>query len=341
MNVVRACALRTLRRLVLPSVFAIGFAWLATRADAVRTTTGDADFAALVWLHVPALWLTGAALLIAIDEWPLFHRGREDAAWIARIAPGPWHGCAAAMAGALLGLATGLGIVAAVFAALLTASEGAHVRARVPLPAIGEPTLVPNAGTIRFDARDAGSIAQLDVRATPIRRVGDPILPVGLEVFADGARLHDAPFEVAASSHRVRLRFEARDVEQIEVRRSPGYAPVLLSFPPNAIEAGSATERSAIGNAILAALSYLLPATLALATLCVLRRVVRGPVAVVLLLGVPIIATVLELTPNGAAIDACARGRWLPSEPLLTSSLVFAIWFTLAMVASAFVGRRR
>ena len=78
-----------------------------------------------------------------------------------------------------------------------------------------------------------------------------------------------------------------------------------------------AASHSWILGCIVAALAFLLPASLALSLACLLRQHLAMPIVVVGMLAVLTVATLSDLVPSSEAVTALARGSWfLGDEPV-------------------------
>jgi len=152
------------------------------------------------------------------------------------------------------------------------------------------------------------------------------MLPRGLEAVAteleiriDGQVLGEKPVLIAGDRQLVRVPLHGRMLGRVDLVAKSGN--VLLAFPPDAVIAVAAAERSRAANAMFAGLSYLGPSGLALCFALAGAPLLALPVNLAVVLGALLLATLGGLLPTGRALDALLRGRWLPAEDLLPSLL--------------------
>lgn len=276
----------------------------------------EAGRTAALWLHAPAFLLTAAALATAVDVWPLFARGRSGAEVVDRIQPGILSGCGMASAGALAALALWLAAMGAVFASLLMALSSppdlkTHYR------------LVPDREFLdaqNQELRAAGPsgvpIDTIELRPRSILPRVDAFATTRVQIFADGESLHTGYVDLGGQLEDHRVTFPPRAIEQLQIRRAQGTGPPLL-FGGDSIRAVGAASHSWILGCIVAALAYLLPASLALSLACLLRSHLAMPIVVVGMLAVLTVTTLSHLVPGSEAVTALARGSWfLGEEPV-------------------------
>lgn len=304
-------ALRAAQRLVVPTLLAIGFAWLATRSDEITAAVGGAT-AALAWIHVAALWLGGCGLLVLLDEWPVFDRERRERRWLTRIVGGPWQGCLAASAGAAVAVAIGLSITGAAFGLGISADAPA-VRAHVQI--LSAPlSMPPERGSAIVAIGSPLSATAIEVCAYVHHRPGDPVSAVELEILADGELLTPTPLESVSSSDRHRIEFAPRTIERLEIRRHEGSPALGVTVLPDRLTLASARSFGHAANVAIASLAYLVPLMLAMTFACVLRGLIGTAAAWFGTLATFAATSVLGLAPNIAAIDACVESRWVLAE---------------------------
>ena len=184
-------------------------------------------------------------------------------------------------------------------------------------------------------------MSALTLRPQAMYSVGREYSPTRLRITADGEPLHDGWLVVRGSNRQLKLSFAARPLASIEVTTNPE-AGLILAFAPGRVEGVLAIPKSGLLNALLAAGSYLIPAAFALATACLMRRLLALSVAVALAATMVVLAALFDWLPNGAALAAYAEGRWLPAENLL-GRVVDSLWIVaVPTIAAVFTtGRRR
>ncbi len=313
------------RRLALPllSLLAITAAVLWLRPPLPGADPGIRGSAAL-WLHLPALVITIAALTSTVESWPLLTRDRPGAAHLHRLAIGPLRGSGAACVGGLLVLALALTIIGGTFHTLLGLANGAR-------PSHAHASLNPSSEILDAERRaialhaPATAVHSIRIRALA---AGAPGQTTAVELRAGGRPLHPDPI-VFRANEVFEIPCDNRILHDLVLRREAGPG-LVLAFPAGSIDAELSTEYSSALNAILAALAYLVPAVLAVAVLLLSRRCLALPIAQLTAAGIVTGSTVLDLTPNATAIQAFARGRWL-----LTENLGPPVFSSLSVAAAA------
>jgi hypothetical protein len=337
-----ACA-HVLRRGALPLTLAAAAAFVALGTALPLPRSGEAAAVpALLVLHLPALLVTAAGLASAIEAWPPFCRGAAGVDLLLRVAPGRTEGCAAAAAGACAALAALLLAAGALFAGAAVARGVELPRAQRYLGLVAPRDAAWLTARSRELRATTGTTALLDaVRLNPlafVRPGSGEVRAVELQVRLDGEPAGARPWLPVAGSHEdLLVEFEPRPAREVELALRAGEDGGLhLFFPDGAIEVREAASSSGFASCVLAASSYTVPAALALALACALRGRVRRSIAVGAALGVLVLATILDLTPNARAVSLFAHGR-LPLLP----SLGPAVAALAACAALAAVPRRR
>ncbi|MEE2886502.1 MAG: hypothetical protein VX951_03630 [Planctomycetota bacterium] len=317
----------TLRSLLLPFLGCLVAGGLAIT---LLTSSADSQVQSYSgsWLHLPALLLAATGLAAAVDSWPLFSRDRPGQGWLQRIENQPTHGCVAAALGSATALGLGLSAVGMLFALTLVLANAAPepLAARVTFEAKSSSGfLAPNQSVLRFETSQEAAIGRLVIRPTPLYLPGQTA-PVDLTVHGDGQILHQGV--LSNLGDRIDLKLDPpRRLRVVELRRHAGRGGVLRVSRED-IEGLAPSGIPTWVNGLLASLSYLLPAALGLAIMVLGHHRLSLSVNVTAGLAVMLVATLTELTPNGHAIAAFARGHWLGGEELGSGVLL-----TLATVA--------
>lgn len=331
----------TLRRLLLPLVIANAAAWFCLSSQPPIAGAGeDAAAVGRLWLHVPALLLTVVAVTAALDLWPLLSRDRPGADLLRRLHPGPLDGCGAVAAGAWVALAAVLAPTGISFYGMLQAQgfPADSVRAHIALqPREKFPLLGSALAALHFDLPPATVVDGLRLNPQAIVQDVTGYAPVDVEVVADGVRLVPQPVRFGGNYENIVLRFAPRVIESIELRTAPRASLALWFHASDSIEAFAPGARSLLANAILAAITYLVPAALMLACACAVRAHLALPVSLALGAALLLIGTLFDLTPNAAAVTAFAADRWLGTENLLARSLP-SVSMTVAVLLLATLG---
>jgi hypothetical protein len=299
----------------------------------IRAATNAAAVAP--WLHAALFVTVLAAAAAAMEAWPLFARGRPGSPWLARLRPGPLGGCGAITAGALAALVPCLVLIGALGAFVVpnVPAPRAHVTLVCTSPRL---VLAGDQTSLLFAGPGALPVDELQLRPRAFVPVADPV-PVVLQVLADGAPL-GTPITVSDTERLQRLRFPARHIQQVELRRTAGN--LLLAFPADSLIAVGARVHDGRVNLALAALLYLLPAFLALAAATVGAVALSLPVNLTTLLAVLIVLTLGDVLPTGMAVDAALRGRWLLDGALFQACLPSLAAGFLAMIVGMILRAR-
>ena len=323
------CAAGTTRRLVVPWVIAIAATGLALWTSE-RLVAADRDVTAGLWLHLPCFLITAAAVGAALESWPLFSRGRRGAGLLSRLQPPGADGCVAATAGSMTALAAILATTALTFSGMLSVrgDQPDQPRAHVQL-AVAQPRPVLDANQRRLEVRvpAAGEVSELRLRPLVFLTSGQADRPARVHVSAGGRRLHEAPLEVGSNNDPISLPIPSQRLSVVEVM-TEGDTDLALYFQDGAIEAVLSEVKDGALNSVLAALSYLWPAALALALATLARRHMGPAVAMATGVACLVVFTLFDWAPNSAAIASYADSRWLPTEGFFSMSAV-----SLAVVA--------
>ncbi|MEM7200818.1 MAG: hypothetical protein AAF628_11160 [Planctomycetota bacterium] len=303
------------RGMLLPLLAGQGIAALVIRSlpplaeNAAGTASG-------IWLHLPAAAAAIGALSATIAAWPLLGRGEPSAALVARLQPGPAGGVLPLGAGALSALT--LGLLAAGLgwmASLRWANERLPATAAyAPLVAEGDAILDQRHPELFLSASTRRPARSLVLTPMAIMAgAAGGLAPRRLWVEADGEPLHREALQVASSHARVEVPFATQRIQNLTLRTdaAPGIA---VLFVPGTAELVLEGPRSTVANAMLAAVSHVIPAATALAVAALVRaRVAAGLLRVAAMLLV-LVGAASQLAPSGAAVAAFAAGRWIPAE---------------------------
>ena len=147
---------------------------------------------------------------------------------------------------------------------------------------------------------------------------GTDVSEAKVRVLADGEPLHAGWIANAGEVIELVLK-TPRPIRDLVIERQPG-AGLVLRLHADRVEVVSDADGSGIVNCVLALLSYVTAAILALSVMILGHAHLALPVNLAAGLVVCLLATLLELTPSAAAITAFARGQWLlgalPGNPL-------------------------
>jgi len=294
----------------------------------------------LLWLHLPGVVLAATAVVATIDVWPLFGNDRDGRASLRRIQHSPLDGCGMATLGGAAAAALLLAAAGLAFGAWSPTSgalEPPRAFSRLALPA--RATL--DAGTDRV-VLDGRGIAADAIRLNPlvVATRGGGYFPVELQVAIDGLTVA-RNCRVSGNGEQILLLLPApRAVHEVVVTRATA-ATLTLLFPPGSVELRSPRPRSLGLNLALASGCYALPALLAMLAAAALRRSLGMPALATFALAAFAILALAGTTPAAAALDACARGRWLLGEPMpwRTTGLV-AVVLTLLGIRRHAAGSR-
>lgn len=324
-----------LSRLALLLPITLVIACIGARGAALLPTDAAAETPSL-WLHLPLFVTVLAACASPLERWPLFARARPGAGWIERLRPGPWRGCGAASLGALAAAACGCAAIGLL--APLLVGRVPTPRTHVDLCRSGElPVLAGGIDELVFAVPAAEYDAVL-LRPRAFVPAAE-LVPTRLVLSSAGVALSERDIEVVSTDRLVRVAFAPRRLEQLQLRRSGGTVP--LAFPPGSVVAVAAAPHSAVANAVLAALLYLLPMCTVLGALLLGARRLALPFGLLLLLLLLLVLTVGGGAPTGDGIAALLRGRWLPGEGVFRAGLPSLGAGAVAMILAMNLPRRR
>ncbi|MHC5064139.1 MAG: hypothetical protein ACYTG5_09210 [Planctomycetota bacterium] len=324
------------RRLAWPVLILCGFTWavLASRSDTSAAEPALGSQMGL-WMHLPALIICATAFAAALETWPLLSKNQVGRKQLGRLQVGPLQGCGAAISGAILALASALIVIGLCFELLASSRQGATAARAVSVAQAKQADLsaaaaldrrIPAMKTLGFTLQDDWEIFGLDLRPQAALLEPERYEPANIQVFGDGELLNGEPLLVSSSGELISLRFSPRRLRSMEIR-ALDFGDFRVSFPNGSIRALSAQEYSSWLNGLLAALSYLFPASLALGAICLLGRDCSKPVCLGLAAAILIASTLAELTPNSAALQAYSRGLWIPSSDLREACLLSLLLF--------------
>ena len=294
----------------------------------------EATTALSVWLHLPAMLLSLATIATILESWPLFGRDRDGTKLLYRVVPGPLKGCGAACLGGLSALAIALTVTAIAFTFTLDRADWSHeVHPVVSVETTATPAwLRPGQAQLRYGLPDR---AIVQVRLRPLIDVVESRLTLLL----DGRAL-TADAVVVESGRWFELDFEPRRGTVLEIRSA--VEGDQCRFDAGTVEVMFDASHPAWLNSIWAVLTYLIPVSLACGLMCLGRRTLSHPIALVLGFGLVVACTVGDLTPNSAAVAAHARDRWILSEGLGLWGLTTLSCGAFALVLAALArGRDR
>lgn len=337
MKTLRHCFRVTTRLIAAPFIVAVLLVCaclLLGRGD--ETTTGS-DHLAGLWLHLPAFLLSATCLGAALEAWPLYSRGRSGANLLLRLHRGPLKGCGTAASGTLAALAVSLLVAAMLFQAMLHGFGLVHhpVRARVSF-ITDQPVLDDR--HLEVTLSTSSSLPIKSLRLKPAGYLGsDDIGPARIRVRANGNDLSDGWFSMSGGEVNVELD-PPQVVQQLTFERHPD-SSLFLVFLPGTVWGRSARTYGGVSNCALAILSYLLPTALALAVMAMGRHHLALPVGFAAGLATLGLSTLVELTPNNAAVRAFARGWWLPAEDLSGSTIRSLLAVGLVLCLAYLIGK--
>lgn len=345
MSILTTTAADCLRRTWGPFLVISAITFAALRSQPMPSGASQDMIGTLaLWLHLPAILLSVIAMATPLESWPLLSLGRPGARHLRRLSIGPLQGCGQVAIATLLILALNLSIAGLLFDWQMQhqgLSRPAHaIAAAAPAPGRGVQVLghVQRSGHYHFDANLIAGGLQL--RPTASLGARDSYRPTFIQIFIDGQVLNENPLPVAGSADLISLEFAPRQLSDLEIRvTNPG--DILLQFPRGSIQAISARSYPSALNSILAALSFLLPAGLSLATLILLRSTLNLPLSLALATAVLLACTLGELTPNSQAVQAYSRGLWIPSAGLAPASLRVVAVIAGLLCLAALVPRPR
>lgn len=307
----------TLRGLTVPGTAALLMCWLAFLALPHREGTG-ADRIAGQWLHLPGLIVGAAGLGTVLENWPPFSRDRDGSNWILRITGRALHGCVAAALGNLTGLAVALATIGLLFYGLLTVCgfDQGVIHASVRFVRTGDQTVLHSGlPSLSFAATNDESVSTIRLRPRAVYT--KTLSPARIRVLVDGRPLYAGWRDNFGRDITLQVT-PPRPIKRLTVERQAGLG-VGLRFDRNSIEGITAQTRAGSLNCVLACLTYLVPLILALAVMIVGHAHLALPVNLAAGIVTLLLATLLDVTPNSAAITAFARGRWLGTEDVWRS----------------------
>ena len=300
----------------------------------------------LSWLLLPAAAVAATAVLVALERWPLFGRDLEGARLVRRTMWSPLDGCGLATLGALAALLPLLAVTGLLFAGLTAwlVPDAPNPRAYVALVPSGSGSILDR-GHQSLALRNHDSAACDLLRLNPIAVSPDGRWsPTDLAVTIDGIPLPTGIVRVSGNRERLELPLASHRRVTDVVLTQAEVSSVALVFPPRSAELRLAGERSFALNLALAALTFAVPALLALAIACLGRRALAAGVQSAATVGAFVLALLLELGPHALSLRACAGGRAVATEPW-ASALVLPTGLATILFAAAmlpfFIDRRR
>ena len=342
MRVYLHCLEASLRGMRLPFLgallFCAGLLWM------LPPQTGlGADRAAGYWLHLPGLLLVATGLGSALESWPLFSRARPGAGWVLRTQTTPLHGCLVAALGSLTALAIALGCAGVCFALLLgtLGFDLGAVQSRVRFEQ-GPEFLTDTHPAASFRSTSDTPVSRLSIRPRPLLVSAQALLgslPAEIRVRADGEPLHPDWIENNGGA----IEFEIsppRPIAALTVERRVGVG-IDISLGGSDVEGRSSRTHSTTANCVLAILTYLIPATLALTVMILGHTHLNLPVNFAAGSAVLFLTTLLEFTPNTAAVTAFARARWVLGEDVATGTLFTVAAAGVLLIFRSLLDRRR
>lgn len=328
----RLAAGKVLRHGVAPLVVGLALAALAAQqSQASRGAGAEADLPLLLWLHVPLLLLSAHAVLRTIEAWPLLGRDRPGAALLARTCADRLAGCASAWLGGVAGAALLCAAAGALFAAslpllhLAPPAPRAYVAA-TPVQAYG--AIDARCAELQFAARTEADAVRLNpwVAMQP----DAAFAPVEVEVEVNGQNVARGLLLSGNGEQRVVALPQPMAVSQVTVRRSSP-ATLTLLWPSGSLELRRSKPHGWLANLMLAGASYAFAVGVVLAACCALRRVLGWAAMSTFALASLGVVLLSELTPQTAALNTCARGRFLAAHWPVTWPALTAIATLLAL----------
>jgi len=306
---------------------------LLTRHDESST---EAEHLAGLWLHLPAFLLSATCLGAALEAWPLYSRGRSGEGLLLRLQRGPLAGCGAAASGTLAALAISLLLAGGVFQWMVHSFDLVHqpVHARIAF-ATDHPLLDNRNPTVTLS-----TASQLSIKSLRLRPAGylasDDISAARIRVRADGSDVEEW-LSVIGGEVIIELK-PPRPVQQLSIERHPD-SGVLLMFLEGSVWGQSDRTYGGLANCLLAILSYLMPTALALAVMAVGHRYLALPVGFAAGFATLCLSSLVELTPNNAAVRAFARGQWILTEDLSGAVAASCTAIGLALLLAYLIGK--
>jgi hypothetical protein len=307
----------------LPLGLGLGIAALAMQQSRPPAGAGaEAMQPLLLWLHAPLALLAAHAVVATIEAWPLLGRARAGASALRRLCPSALAGCGIALAGGTLAAAGTLALAGALFAALLAALNLAvpPPRAFARAAPSARPAIDAEQPHLQFSTAELAPIDAVRINPQVAVRADGGFEPVVLQLTVDGEEIA-ARLVVRGNGEQILVPLPTpRPVRVVAVARTS--APTLsLLWPPGSLELRHAEVHWLSTNLARAALSYAVPIWFALLAAAALRRQLSLPAMLTFALATLGVLLLLGLTPQAAALTACARGRlaansfqdWLPS----------------------------
>lgn len=337
MRTFRHCFAITTRLTAGPFIVAVVLVCICLLLTRDDESSSEADHLAGLWLHLPAFLLSATCLGAVLEAWPLYSRGRAGEGLLLRLQKGPLAGCGAAASGTLAALAVSLLLAGVLFQAMLHSFDLAHhpVHARISF-VTDQPVLDNRRQTITLSTTSRLSIKSL--RLKPAGYLGsDAIGPAQIRVRADGDDLHEGWLSMIGGEVIIHLD-PPRSVQQLSVERHPD-SSLFLMFLPGTVRGQSNRTYGGLANCLLAILSYLIPTALALAVMAVGHRFLALPVGFAAGFATLGLSTLVELTPNNAALRAFARGRWVLTEDLSGTAAASLTAVGLVLLLAYLIGK--
>ncbi len=335
MTVFLYCLLRSLRHLALPLLLGLGLSGLCLAFLLPPTGSGE-ETAVGSLLHLPAFLLAATCLASCLSCWPMFPRGHPATALLQHLRPGPWHGCVAAALGSLLALAMALALLGLLFPSLLQVLgfPSSQVRSRLEFAQAEK-----QASTLQLLNTDPRPLQSIQLQAPVLGSSELFRRPTRIQILGDGQALHADWLALQNQTLQLALH-PPRAVQRLEIRFA-NPAANLSSLHSYAVRGISAQRYAAAWNGLLACMTYLCPAALALGLCILLQGQVSLAIALALGLCTLLLSNLLEITPVTAAFTAFAQHRWLLTENLGQSALTCLFWPGLLVVLGAGTAKLR
>ncbi len=317
MRTFQHCFTVVTRLIAWPFIVVVVLLCVCLLAAGRNESTTEVDNVVGLWLHLPAFLLSATCLAAALEAWPLYSRGRSGENLLRRLEKGPLSGCGAAALGTLAVLAVSLLLGGVIFQAMAHSFDLTHksVHARTRFTT-DQPVLNDNLPKVVLSTSNNLSIKLLQLKPASFLGSGS-VRPAQIRVVADGYSLHAGWLTLPGGEVHIPLN-PPRSVHQVSIERHPD-SSLLLVFDEGSVLGHSTRTYGGLANCLLAILSYLLPTALALAVMTLGHRHLGLPVGFAAGLATLGLSTLVEATPNAAAVRAFARGHWLPAEGLFPS----------------------
>lgn len=298
----------TASRTAAAATIGLAVAAIGGRLEQASSTAGAVDGAA-AWLRVPMFLVAVTAAVTTIESWPGFGRDRgAAAAWVHRARLRPVRGTAVAAATALAATAVVLAITGVLFAAIVAPGPERGLTAVDVLDGSG-PRVLGRAATARFDLpRDLATRPPLtlEVRARPAFVPGQSLAAPALEARAAGVMIGRIEFPHGFGVGRLAIPGDAGS--PLELRVASGEAGLLV-LGPNAVRLTHDSDRSPRANAVCAALTAMIPASVALVLAVLLHASVGRATLLVLTMGVVLLGFAAGSPGVPDALDAYSRAE--------------------------------